>query len=124
MRSFQQVVFFLCALLACAFAQEFEAYDATVYITSTVYRVNTVTKSGSAPSSAANLTSTIPAVHPTSYVVVSSLKPNGTVYSTGTVKPTGSGAKPSAPQFTGAASALAINAYVAAFAAGVGYLLL
>jgi|TARA_R110002003_G_scaffold180_1_gene14346 hypothetical protein len=117
MRSFQQLVFFLFALLACAFAQESEAYDATVYITSTVYRVNTVTKSGSAPSSIANLTSTISASHAT-YAPVSSLKANGTVY------PTGTGAMPSSPQFTGAASALAINAYVAALAAGVGYLVL
>jgi hypothetical protein len=117
MRSFQQVVFFLFALLACAFAQDAEAYDSTVYITSTVYRVNTVTKPGSAPSSVANLTSTIPASHAT-YAPASSIKANGTIY------PTGSAARPSSPQFTGAASALAINAYVAALAAGVGYLVL
>ena len=48
------------------FAQE-DQYDATVYITSTVYRVNTVTASSSSPAgyTAANSTSTISATHPT-----------------------------------------------------------
>lgn len=124
MRSFQQVVVFLFALLVCAFAQDTEVYDSTVYITSTVYRVNTVTLSGPSPSSAVvNRTSTIHATHaPTYSAAISSLKGNGTSlgYPTGT----GASAKPSATQFTGAASSLNINAYVAALAAGVGYLVL
>jgi hypothetical protein len=65
MRSFQQVVLALFALLVCAFAQESEVYDATVYITSTVYRVNTVTMSGSASAPVVNMTSTISAHVPT-----------------------------------------------------------
>jgi ABC-type phosphate transport system substrate-binding protein len=119
MRSFQQVVVFLFALLVCVFAQDTEKYDATVYITSTVYRVNTITMSGSS-SSVANMTSTIPASHMPTYPAVASLKPNGT--SAGI--PSGTGAKPTTSPFTGAASALTINAYVAALAAGVGYLVL
>jgi hypothetical protein len=127
MRSFQQIVLCLFALLVCAFAQDTESYDATVYVTSTVYRVNTVTMSGSAPSSspAANSTTTIYASHASSslpsYPVMSSGKANGTAigYPTGT-----SGPKPSASQFVGAASGLSVNVYVAALAAGVGYLVL
>ena len=117
MRSFQQVVVFLFALLVCVLAQDTEVYDATVYITSTVYRVNTVTLSSSPSGSVANQTSTIHASHPTSAVVLSSLKPNGTLA-------TPTGAKPSQAQFTGAASALNVNAYVAALVAGAGYLIL
>jgi hypothetical protein len=122
MRSFQQIVVFLFALLVCALAQDTDIYDSTVYITSTVYRVNTVTMSGASPSgSVANQTSTIYATHTPAYpAAASSLKGNGTSI----VLPTGTGAKPSATQFTGAASSLTINAYVAALAAGVGYLVL
>jgi hypothetical protein len=116
MRSFQQVVLALFALLVCAFAQESEVYDATVYITSTVYRVNTVTMSGSASAPVVNMTSTISAHVPT----YPTLSPNGTSI----VHPSGTGAKPSQSQFTGAASALTAQAYVAALAAGVGYLVL
>ncbi|OAL54761.1 hypothetical protein IQ07DRAFT_276417 [Pyrenochaeta sp. DS3sAY3a] len=115
MRSFQAVIFFLCAFLACAFAQESEAYDATVYVTSTVYRVNTITLSGSPSAGVANQTSTISATHPT----------YGAGNATSTiVKPTGSQAQPSQPQFTGAASSLQANAIVAALVASVGYLVL
>jgi len=128
MRSFQQIVVFLFALLVRALAQsDTDIYDSTVYITSTVYRVNTVTMSGPSPSgSVANSTSTIHAIHATNTpaypAAVSSFKANGTAV----VYPTGSGAgvKPSPTQFTGAASSLNINAYVAALAAGVGYLVL
>ncbi|KAF2825098.1 hypothetical protein CC86DRAFT_394848 [Ophiobolus disseminans] len=120
MRSFQQIVVFLFALLVCALAQsDTDIYDSTVYITSTVYRVNTVTMSGASPSgTVANHTSTI---HPSQSLraSVTSFKGNGTA-----VLPTGSGAKPSPTQFTGAASSLNINAYVAALAAGVGYLVM
>ena len=116
MRSFQQVVVFLFALLVCVFAQDTESYDATVYITSTVYRVNTITMSGSHTGSVANQTSTISATHAPS----SPIKTNGTTIAL----PTGTGVKPSPSQFTGAASAMNINGYVAALAAGVGYLVL
>jgi hypothetical protein len=121
MRSFQQIVVFLFALLVCAFAADTEVYDATVYVTSTVYRVNTVTMSGSPSGSVvANQTSTISAPQMATYAAVSSLSPNGTSL----VHPSGSAVKPSASQFTGAASVLNINAYVAAFAACAGYLVL
>lgn len=117
MRSFQQIVVFLVALVVCVFAaQETESYDATVYVTSTVYRVNTVTMSGSPSGSVANQTSTIAASHAPTH---GSMKPNSTL-----ANPTGTGAKPSSPLFTGAATALNVNAYVAALAAGVGYLVL
>jgi hypothetical protein len=118
MRSFQQVVLALFALLVCAFAQESEVYDATVYITSTVYRVNTVTMSGSSSAPVVNMTSTISAHVPT----YPTLSPNGTSIA----HPSGTGAKPSQSQsqFTGAASALTAQAYVAALAAGVVYLVL
>jgi hypothetical protein len=120
MRSFQQVVFFLFALVAFAFAQDTESYDATVYITSTVYRVNTITMSGSSSGNVVNMTSTIPPSHAPTYPAVASFKPNGTSL----VQPSGTGAKPTTAPFTGAASALNINAYVAVLAAGVGYLAL
>jgi hypothetical protein len=120
MRSFQQVVVFLFALVAFAFAQDTESYDATVYITSTVYRVNTITMSGSSSGNVVNMTSTIPPSHAPTYPAVASFKPNGTSL----VQPSGTGAKPTTAPFTGAASALNINAYVAVLAAGVGYLAL
>jgi hypothetical protein len=123
MRSFQQIVAVLFALLVCAFAQssDMDVYDSTVYVTSTVYRVNTVTLSGTPSGTIVNQTSTIMASHaPTYPAIVTSLKANGTSI----VRPTGTGAKPSASQFTGAASALNTNAYVAALAAGVAYLVL
>ncbi|CAO2658367.1 Nn.00g060900.m01.CDS01 [Neocucurbitaria sp. VM-36] len=122
MRSFQQVVVFLFALFACAFAQSSEAYDATVYVTSTVYRVNTVTLSGSPSGSVANQTSTISApAHPT-YPVgngTTAIAPTGTL-ATGT----GTAIQPSQAQFTGAASSLNANAFLAALVASVGYLVL
>jgi len=136
MRSFQQVVLALFALLVCAFAQSSEPeYESTVYITSTVYRVNTVTMSSSPASSIvlANSTTTISATHaPTgpAYPIVSS----GTANGTDTALPTGSyptGSSPTIPkpsaspsQFEGAASALNVNAYLAALAAGITYLVL
>ena len=123
MRSFQQVVVFLFALLACAFAQtESDAYDATVYVTSTVYRINTVTLASSPTGSVANETLTISATHPPTYSTKGS---NGTTV----VVPTGTGATSSSPSFTGtpfigAASSLNANAFLAALAAGAAYLVL
>ena len=124
MRSFQAVIVFLFALVASVFAADAESYDATVYITSTVYRVNTVTMAGSAPSSVANSTSTISAP---SYAAPSVTGSYGTSVAgtNGTIiKPTGSITSPSTPEFTGAASSLNAPALVAALAAGLGYLVL
>jgi hypothetical protein len=108
----------LFTLLAVVFAQDTEVYDSTVYITSTVYRVNTVTMSGASPTHAVvNMTSTIPAHAPTYYPT---LNPNGTAI----VQPSGTGVKPSSPAFTGAATALNVQAYIAVLAAGAAYLAL
>jgi hypothetical protein len=130
MPSFQQLFLFLFALFASALAQGYSqesvSYDATVYVTSTVYRVNTVTLSGSPTGSVANSTSTISASIPT--LAPSYPSSNGTassiVYPSGTLAPSASKPVPSSPAFTGAASALNVNAFVAALAAGVGYLAL
>jgi hypothetical protein len=125
MRSFQQVVLFFFALFALAFAQESEdGYEATVYITSTVYRVNTVTMSSSvAGYTPVNQTSTISATHPT---IIPSYNAGN---ATSAVLPTGSASMPSSSpvasspaQFEGAASSLKINAFAAAFVAGAAYL--
>ncbi|KAF1832485.1 hypothetical protein BDW02DRAFT_502877 [Decorospora gaudefroyi] len=130
MRSFQQVVLFLFALLVCAFAQESDdGYDATVYITSTIYRVNTVTMSSSiAGYTPVNQTSTISATHPTVIPSYNAGNSSSAVLPTGTVSlPTGSTAAPSVsspPDFIGAASSVKVNAFVVALAAGVGYLVL
>ncbi|KAF2732558.1 hypothetical protein EJ04DRAFT_525255 [Polyplosphaeria fusca] len=125
MRSFQQVIVLLFALFTFALAEE-SAYDATVYITSTVYRVNTVTLSGYGTSSLANSTTTISAsavnVQPSSYFPIPSS--NGTtaaVYPTGTIAPSSTSPPPA---FTGAASHLNVNAFVGALAAGMAFLAL
>ncbi|KAF3037056.1 hypothetical protein E8E12_001099 [Didymella heteroderae] len=120
MRSFQAVIVFLFALVASVFAAETESYDATVYITSTVYRVNTVTMSGAPAYSVANQTSTISAP---SYAAPSVTGSYGTGNAT-VIKPTGSATKPSTPEFTGAASSLNANAFVVALVAGASYLVL
>lgn len=120
MRSFQTVVALLFAFMAFALAQVSEpAYDATVYVTSTVYRVNTVTLSGTPTGSIANSTSTISAAASAATIIPSYGGGNGT-----TAVPTGVAPSSSAPAFTGAASHLNVNALVAALAAGVGYLAL
>lgn len=119
MRSFQTIVALLFAFVAFALAQSPEpSYDATVYVTSTVYRVNTVTLSGTPTGSVANSTSTISASVAT--IIPSYGGGNGTI-----AVPTGvTASSSSAPAFTGAASHLNVNALVAALAAGVGYLAL
>lgn len=130
MRSFHQVIVFLFALLVCAFAQSTGgAYEATVYITSTVTRVNTVTASGASPTgSIVNHTSTIRYTPPASYAVAHNSTMAGSTGSPaliGSASPSGTATKPSTPEFTGAASALNVNALVAALAAaGAGYLVL
>lgn len=114
MRSFQQIVALFFALFVCAFATDAPASASeysTLYITSTVYRVNTITLSGSATM---NATAT-----PYSTGAYST---NGA--SNSTAAPTGTMAKPSSPQFTGAATSLNANAILAVVAAGVGYLVL
>jgi hypothetical protein len=129
MRSFQQVVLFLFALLVCAFAQESEDYETTVYLTSTVYRVNTVTMSTSAPAiPAANTTSTISAVHAAAQPTIAPSYAAGNA--TVAMLPSGSGTtgsqvQPSKPAtFEGVASSLNVNAFVVALAAGLGYLVI
>ncbi|KAJ4403171.1 hypothetical protein N0V91_006747 [Didymella pomorum] len=123
MRSFQAVIVFLFALVAGVFAAESESYDATVYITSTVYRVNTVTMQSSPAYSVANQTSTISAP---SYAAPSVTGSYPAGNGTGAVKPTGTGSatKPATPEFTGAASSLNVNALVVALVAGASYLVL
>jgi hypothetical protein len=117
MRSFQTIVALLFAFVAFALAQSPEpSYDATVYVTSTVYRVNTVTLSGTPTGSIANSTSTVSASIAT---IIPSYGANGT-----TAVPTGVAPSSTPPAFTGAASHLNVNALVAAVAAGVGYLAL
>lgn len=119
MRSFQNVIVFLFALVMCVFAAEEMSYDTTVYVTSTLYRTNTVRLSSSPTGSVENQTSTI---HATGYAVpsvTSSYSTNNTAS-----VPTGSATMPSASEFTGAASSLNVNALVVALAAGVGYLVL
>jgi hypothetical protein len=127
MRSFQQVVLFFFALFALSFAQESEEiYDATVYITSTVYRVNTVTMSSSvAGYTPVNQTSTIPATHPTITPSYNAGNATSAVLPTGSASLPSSAPSASSPtEFEGAASSLKINAFAAAFVAGVGYLVL
>jgi hypothetical protein len=129
MRSVQQVVLFFFALFALAFAQESEdGYDATVYITSTVYRVNTVTASSVAGYTPVNQTSTISATHPTIIPSYNAGNASSAVLPTGSASlPSNSQAAPSTSspaQFEGAASSLNINTFVVALAAGVGYLVL
>jgi hypothetical protein len=120
MRSFQQLVVFFFALFAFALAQDSAEYDATVYITSTVYRVNTITLSGTSTGTVGNTTSTI---YPSIPSAVTPAYPSGngtTIAPTGTAAPT-----TSAPvDFPGAASTLNVNAFVAAMAVLVGYMAL
>ncbi|CAE7212735.1 hypothetical protein PTTW11_10341 [Pyrenophora teres f. teres] len=131
MRSFQMVALSALAIGASADApMDTLTYDATVYITSTVTRVNTVTLSisptGSAP---VNMTSTISATHAT---IAPSYPVNATmaVASTGVMPtasaPSASGPVPSSSStpFEGAASTLNVNAFIVALAAGLGYLVL
>ncbi|KAF2271549.1 uncharacterized protein EI97DRAFT_446514 [Westerdykella ornata] len=118
MRAFQQLVAFFFALFAFAYAQSEEAsYDATVYVTSTVYRVSSVTLPGTPTGYVHNSTSTF---HST---LAATATP---VYSAGngsSFTPTGtSGPQPT--DFPGAASSLNVNAFVVALAAGVAYLAL
>lgn len=122
MRSFQQFVVLLFALFAFAFAQESIEYDATVYVTSTVYRVNTVTMPGTPTGAVYNSTSTISASIPSGTPYAPSYSGNGT-----TIAPTG--AYPSTTNtppanFEGAASHMGVNGLMAILAAGVAFLAL
>jgi len=121
MRSFQQIVVLLfAALFAFAFAQEDAAsYDATVYVTSTVYRVNTVTMSGTPTGTVSVETSTISAYIPEGTGYAPSHSGNGT-----SVAPTGAYPTTTPPPFEGAASSMGVNGVVAILAAGMAYLAL
>jgi len=117
MRSFQQIIAILFAFLVCAFATDAPASGgeySTLYITSTVYRVNTITVSGTAMATMLNSTATPYATgaYPTHGASNSS------------AASTGPAVRPSSPPFTGAASATHANALLAAMAAGLGYLVL
>ncbi|KAF2680833.1 hypothetical protein K458DRAFT_88233 [Lentithecium fluviatile CBS 122367] len=111
MRSFQQVLVFLFALVAFAFAQGDTSYIATTTLTSTVQIVLTATVSPGASSTP-----------------IYSVPGNGTAtaYPTGTAAPTvSSPSQPTVTDFPGAASGLSANsAFIAAIAAGLGYLAL
>ncbi|KAF2641032.1 hypothetical protein P280DRAFT_300294 [Massarina eburnea CBS 473.64] len=127
MPSFQQIALSLFALSATVLATE-PTYDSTLYVTSTIYRVNTVTASGTPGAvPAANSTTTIvptiataaavPIVSASSYYAI----PSGT---NSTTKPTGTGV-PAVTEFPGAASAVSGNAaFAAAIAAGMAILAL
>ncbi|KAF2438074.1 hypothetical protein P171DRAFT_167345 [Karstenula rhodostoma CBS 690.94] len=124
MHSFQQLVLFLFALVAFVAAQDTQSYDATVYVTSTIYKVNTVTMSSSPAYEVHNSTTTIPAPSvPTSAYAVPA---NSTApYPTGTGAPSGTPAAPSTTEFPGAASGVSVNgALIAMLAAGLGFLAL
>lgn len=134
MRSFQIAALSALAIGASAVdtsssSSETLVYDATVYVTSTVFRVNTVTMSSSpAGYTPVNMTSTISATHPT--IVPSYPAGNTTMVAPTGVAPTASAPSASAPApskpapFEGAASTLNVNAFVVALAAGLGYLVL
>ncbi|EMD88676.1 hypothetical protein COCC4DRAFT_60662 [Bipolaris maydis ATCC 48331] len=140
MRSFHQIPLALCALVATAVAttsQDTISYDATVYITSTITRINTVTASSSPTGAPVNQTSTIVASHPSvapSFSSLSSLS-SFSSFNAGNATSVAPTAAPSAPTaalpsasapaaFPGAASSLTANAYLALVAAGLGYLVL
>ena len=126
MRSFQSVIVLLFALVACALAQssDTQSYDATVYVTSTIYKVNTVTLSSSPAYAVSNSTTTIA---PSSEATASFSAPaNSTApYPTGSGASSGAPAAPTTTEFPGAASGLTVNgALVAMVAAGLGFLAL
>ncbi|EUC41123.1 hypothetical protein COCMIDRAFT_106969 [Bipolaris oryzae ATCC 44560] len=131
MPSFQQIPLALCALVATAVAttsSDTISYDATVYITSTITRVNTVTASSSPTGAPVNQTSTIIASHPTAAPSFSSFNAGNATGVAPTAAPSASTAtlpSASAPAaFPGAASSLTANVYLAVVAAGLGYLVL
>ncbi|CAI6331778.1 unnamed protein product [Periconia digitata] len=128
MYSLQQLFFCLFAVFTIGvFAQS--SFDSTVYVTSTVYRVNTVTATGTPPvGGPVNSTLTIA---PTPYATVqpSAVQPSASISysapSNGTnPKPTG-GAAPPTTEFPGAASGFSVNGPVVALVAvGLGFLAL
>jgi hypothetical protein len=128
MHSFQQLVLFLFALVAFVAAQDAQSYDATVYVTSTIYKVNTVTLSSSPAYEVSNATSTISAPSVATSVATSAyaVPANSTApYPTGTGASSGAPAAPTTTEFPGAASGFSVNgALVAMFAAGLGFLAL
>ena len=128
MRSFQQTLLFLVALFTfSAYAQSSasQSYEETVYITSTIYRVNTVTATGTPPvGGPVNSTLTIAPSAPTAYATGN---PSASVsYSAGNAtspKPTGASNPPA--NFQGSAAGLSASGpVVAMLAAGLGLLAL
>lgn len=114
MRSFQHVIAFLFALVAFAFAED-TSYIATTTLTSTVQVVLTATVSPGATYT------------PASSAPIYSVPSNSTMaYPTASAAPTTSSpASPSITDFPGAAAGLSANsAFIAAIAAGLGYLAL
>lgn len=125
MRSFQQVILFLFALVAFVAAQDSQSYDATVYVTSTIYKVNTVTMSSSPAYEVHNSTSTISAPAVATSAAYSVPANSTAPYPTGTGSHSASPVAPTSTAFPGAASGLSVNgALVALFAAGLGFLAL
>lgn len=109
MRSFQQLLVLLFALVASVVAQDPTSYVATTTLTSTIQVVLTATVS--------------PGASPTPMYSVPSN--NTMVYPTGSSAPSSPSISPKPSTFPGAASGLSVNgAFVAAIAAGLGYLAL
>lgn len=109
MRSFQQLLVLLFALVASVVAQDPTSYIATTTLTSTIQVVLTATVS--------------PGASPTPIYSVPSN--NTMVYPTASGAPSSPSTPPKPSTFPGAASGLSANsAFVAAVAAGLGYLAL
>jgi hypothetical protein len=125
MRSFQTIIFFLAALVAFAFAQDTQSYDATVYVTSTIYKVNTVTLSSSPAYEVSNSTTTIAPSAPTGGASYSVPANSTAPYPTNSGATSGTPPAPSTTDFGGAASGLSVNgAMIAMVAAALGFLAL
>jgi hypothetical protein len=124
MRSFQQVIVLLFALVAFAFAEE-TSYLATTTLTSTVQVILTATVT---PDASSTLSTSV-AAYPTSVSAapVYSVPANSTMpYPTASGAPTAStGPAPTVSDFPGAAAGLSANsAFIGAVAAALGYLAL
>ena len=123
MRSFTAILALAASLSAGAVAQDTQSYDATVYVTSTIYKVNTVTLSSSPAYEVANSTTTVPASMPSAPVVSAagySVPANSTApFPTGSSAPSAAPPAPSVTEFPGAASAMGVSGAVAGLVAVV-----
>ncbi|OCK73721.1 hypothetical protein K432DRAFT_398656 [Lepidopterella palustris CBS 459.81] len=115
---FQTLLLFLLALIPTALADAPTTAVSTLFMTKTVYRVVTETKTGTPPASIAN--STVPVSYGT---IVPASSANYTATGTGGSIVVGP-SKTAQATFTGAAAHMNANAYIAALVAGVGYLAL